>query len=288
MADLTAKNTVTAVEATDVQATDVKATDVKALRDATGAGMMDAKRALVDNNGDMEAAAKWLRERGLGKAAERAGRDNAEGAIAAVIDATVGAAALVQLKSETDFVAKSPDFVNLVNEIAELVAAQGEGAADSKKDAIDDLKVTLKENIELGAVVRFEAAPGHVLARYLHEQSGRGTNGVVIEVAGGDEALAHDVATHIAFGRPRHLRREEVPADDVASERGAIEAQTRNEGKPEAAMPKIVEGKLNGWYKRIPGGVLLEQPYARDDKLTVAQVLGDATVVRFAQVTIGG
>ncbi|HWG74279.1 MAG TPA: translation elongation factor Ts [Acidimicrobiales bacterium] len=272
----------------NARATDVRATDVKALRDATGAGMMDAKRALVENGGDMDAAAKWLRERGLGKAAERAGRDNAEGAVAAVVDAPVGAAALVQLKCETDFVAKSPDFVNLVNEMAELVAAQGEGATDAKKDAIDDLKVTLKENIELGDVVRFEAAPGSVLARYLHEQSGRGTNGVIIEVAGGDEELAHDVAVHIAFGRPRHLRREDVPSEEVADERAAIEAQTRNEGKPEAAMAKIVEGKINGWYKRIPGGVLLEQPYARDDKQTVAQVLGDATVVRFAQVAIGG
>lgn len=264
------------------------AKDVKALRDATGAGMMDAKRALTEKDGDKEAAAKWLRERGLGKAAERAGRENAEGAVAAVIDSTVGAAALVQLRSETDFVAKSPDFVNLVNELAELVAAQGEGAVDSKKDAIDDLKVTLKENIELGQVVRFQAAPGNVLSRYLHEQSGRGNNGVIVELAGGSQDLAHDLAVHIAFGRPRHLRREDVPEEEVAAERESLEAQTRNEGKPEAALGKIVEGKLGGWYRRIPGGVLLEQPYARDDKKTVAQVLGDAQVVRFAQVAIGG
>jgi elongation factor Ts len=264
------------------------ARDVKALRDSTGAGMMDAKRALSENDGDPVAAAKWLRERGLGKAAERAGRENAEGAVAAVVDSTVGAAALVQLRSETDFVAKSPDFVNLVNELAELVAANGEGAVDTKKDAIDDLKVTLKENIELGQVVRFEAAPGNVLARYLHEQSGRGNNGVIVELAAGSEQLAHDVAVHIAFGRPRYLTRQDVPESEVDEERRSLEAETRNEGKPEAALPKIVEGKLNGWYKRIPGGVLLEQPYARDDKKTVAQVVGDAQVVRFAQVVIGG
>ncbi|HLI24661.1 MAG TPA: translation elongation factor Ts [Acidimicrobiales bacterium] len=264
------------------------ARDVKALRDATGAGMMDAKRALVACDGDFEAAQRWLREHGLGKASERAGRQNTEGAVAAVVDATVGAAALVQLRAETDFVAKSPDFVNLVNELAELVAAHGEGIVDTKKDAIDDLKVTLKENIELGEVVRFEAAPGHVLARYLHEQSGRGNNGVIVELAGGDEQLAHDVAVHIAFGRPRYLAREDVPAGEVAAERESLEAETRNEGKPEAALPKIVEGKLNGWYKRIPGGVLLEQPYARDDKRTVAQLLGGSRVVRFAQIVIGG
>jgi elongation factor Ts len=263
------------------------AKDVKALRDATGAGMMDAKKALVANDGDAAEATKWLRERGLGKAAERSGLANSEGAVAAVLDATVGAAAIVQLKSETDFGAKSPDFVNLVNELAELVAAEGEGAVESKKDAVDDLRVTLKENIDLGDVIRFEAAPGNVLARYLHEQSGRGVNAVIVELAGGTEELAHDLAVHIAFGRPSYLTRDLVPPEAEAAERELVEAETRQSGKPEAALPKIVEGKLSGWFKRVPGGVLLEQPYARDDKQTVTQILGGATVVRFAQVTIG-
>ncbi|MGH9078120.1 MAG: translation elongation factor Ts [Acidimicrobiales bacterium] len=266
---------------------DFTARDVKDLRDATGAGMMDAKRALADNGGDMAEAAKWLRERGLGKAAERAGRDNSEGAVAAVVDGPLRTAALVQLKSETDFVAKSPDFVNLVNELAELVAANGEGAIEARKESVDDLRLALKENIEVGRVVRFEAAPGNVLARYLHEQSGRGNNGVIVELAGGDDSLAHDVAVHIAFGRPGYLRRDEVPEADVEAERSALEAEARNEGKPAAAVPKMVEGRLGGWFRRIPGGVLLEQSYARDDKRTVAQVLGGATVVRFAQATIG-
>jgi elongation factor Ts len=158
---------------------------------------------------------------------------------------------------------------------------------DAKKDAIDDLKVTLKENIDLGRVVRFVAAPGNVLARYLHEQSGRGVNGVLVELAGGNDELAHDVSVHIAFGRPSYLSRDMVPAEAIEAERALAEAETRNDGKPEASIPKIVEGKLNGWFKRVPGGVLLEQPYAKDDKQTVAQVLGGATVVRFAQVTIG-
>jgi elongation factor Ts len=264
---------------------DFSAKDVKALRDATGAGMMDAKRALEATGGSFGDAASWLRERGLGKAAERSDRDNTEGAVAVAVAGD--AAALVELKSETDFVAKSPQFVNLVNELAADVAANGEGAVDTRKDAIDDLKLTLKENIEIGRVARFVAEPGHVLDTYLHVQNGRGVNGILVELDGGTAELAHDVAVHIAFGKPSVLSRDEVPAAEVDTERAALEAQTRNEGKPEAALGKIVEGKLNGWYKRVPGGVLLEQPYARDDKRTVAQVLGDAKIVRFAQVVIG-
>ena len=168
------------------------------------------------------------------------------------------------------------------------MAAEGEGALDAHKDAVDDLKLTLKENIEVGEVVRFVAEPGNVLDTYLHVQNGRGVNGVLVEIAGGTRELAHDIAVHIAFGKPGYLNREEIPADEVAAERSALEAQTRNEGKPEQAIPKIVEGKLNGWYKRVPGGVLLEQPYAKDDKQSVAQVVGDAQVVRFAQATVGG
>ena len=266
---------------------EITAKDVKALRDATGAGMMDAKRALGESDGDFEAASKWLRERGLGKATERSGNANSQGAVAVAIAPGGGAAALVELKSETDFTAKSPPFVALVTELAREVAADGEGVIATRKDAIDDLKVTLKENVDLGRVVRFEAGPDSVLETYLHLQNGRGVNGVIVELAGGDRELAHDLAVHVAFGRPSHLNRDEVPADEVAAERATVEAQTRLEGKPEAAMPKIVEGKLNGWFKRVPGGVLLDQPFAKDDKKSVAQVLGAARLVRFTQAVIG-
>jgi elongation factor Ts len=262
------------------------AKDVQALRQATGAGMMDAKKALEANDGDAEVAAKWLRERGLGKAAERSDRANTEGAVAVALAGN--AAALVQLRSETDFVAKSPQFVEMVTGLAQLVAERGEAAAAERAEAIDDLKVTLKENIELGRVVRFEAAPGNVLDTYLHVQNGRGVNGILVELAGGTQELAHDIAVHIAFGKPGALTRDEVPDADVEAERDALTNQTRNEGKPEAALPKIVDGKLNGWFKRVPGGVLVEQPFARDEKQTVKQVLGDATIVRFAQVVVGG
>ncbi len=261
------------------------AQDVKRLRDATGAGMMDAKRALTESDGDFETAAKWLREKGLGKAAERAGRDNVEGAVAlAKLD---NVAALVQLRCETDFVAKSPDFVNVANDIAELVVKEGEAAAAERSAAIDDLKITLKENIELGRVARVEATGAQVLDTYLHVQGGRGVNGVVVVLDGGDQDLAHDIAVHIAFAKPSVLRRDDFPAERVAEEREAFLKETQNEGKPEAAWDKIVEGKLNGWFKRFPGGALLEQPYAKDDKKTVRQILGGATIVTFAQLLIG-
>jgi len=266
---------------------EITAKDVKALRDATGAGMMDAKRALTECDGDFDRAVAWLRERNLGKAAERAGNENAQGAVAVAVTPDGTSAALVELKSETDFGAKSPQFVALVNELAEAVAADGDAVVQARKDAIDDLKVTLKENIEPGRVVRFQAEAGAVIGTYLHVQNDRGVNGVLLELAGGDAELAHDLAVHVAFGRPQYLSREDVPADAVAEERATAERQTRLEGKPEAALEKIVEGKLTGWFKRVPGGVLLEQPYAKDDKKSVQQVLGSAKVVRFAQAVIG-
>jgi elongation factor Ts len=264
---------------------DFTANDVKALRDATGAGFMDCKRALTETDGDFEAAVAWLRERGLGKAAERADRENAEGGVA--VARRGDAAALVELKSETDFVAKSPQFVGLLDELAQAVAADGEGAVDARKDALDDLRISLKENIQIGRVVRLVAEPGQVLDSYVHVQNGRGVNAVLVQLDGGNEELAHDLAVHIAFGKPSVLSRDEVPADEVDAERATLEAQTRNEGKPEAAIAKIVEGKVNGWFKRVPGGVLLEQPYAKDDKQSVTQFLGSAKVVRFAQAVIG-
>lgn len=264
------------------------AKDVQALRVATGAGMLDAKRALSESNGDPAAAMKWLRERGLGKAAERAGRESQEGAVAVSYDSAANAIALVQLRSETDFGAKSPDFVNLVNELAALVATEGEEAVDQRKGAIEDLNIVTRENVQLGEVVRFQAAPGNVVDSYLHVQNDRGVNGVIVELADASQQLAHDIAVHIAFGKPKYLRREDVPSEEIEAERATVENEVRREGKPEAAVPKIVEGKLSGWFKRAPGGVLLEQPYAKDDHQTVAQVLGTAKVVRFAQVVIGG
>ncbi|MGP8204869.1 MAG: hypothetical protein ACLQVK_02230 [Acidimicrobiales bacterium] len=137
-------------------------------------------------------------------------------------------------------------------------------------------------------MVRFQPAAGNVVGSYLHVQNDRGVNGVIVELAGGTEELAHDIAVHIAFGKPKYLQRDDVPREEVEAERATLEKAVRLEGKPEAALPKIVEGKLNGWFKRVPGGVLLEQPFAKDDSQPVQKVLGPARVVRFAQVVIGG
>ena len=259
------------------------AKDVQRLRQSTGAGMMDAKKALTETGGDFEAASRWLREKGLASSAKRSDRENTQGAVA--VARSGNAAALVELKCETDFVANSPDFVSLVNDLVQLVADEGEEAVKERVDAVDDLKVTLKENIELGRVVRFEAADGNALDTYLHVQSGRGVNGVLVEVAGGSQELAHDIAVHAAFGKPQYVSRDEVPEERVAEERASFEAQARNAGKPEAALEKIAQGMLTGWYKEH---VLLDQPFAKDDKKSVQQVLGDARIVRFAQVVIGG
>ncbi len=262
---------------------DFTAKDVQALRRATGAGMMDAKRALEATDGDMEAAKRWLREQGLAGAANRSDREASQGAVA--LAAEGGAAAIVELRCETDFVAKNDDFVSLVDELAALVAAKGEQSVAEQAEAIDSLRITLKENIAVGQVVRFALEPGTELGTYLHTQAGRGVNAVLVELRGGTAELAHDVAVHIAFARPTYLRRQDVPADEVAAERATVEAIARNEGKPEAAMAKVVEGRMNGWYRER---VLVEQPYARDEKRSVGDLLGGAEIVRFTQVVVGG
>jgi len=258
------------------------AKDVQALRQASGAGMMDCKKALEANGGDMEAAKQWLREKGLAASAKRDDRESAQGVVAMKIDGNVGA--IVKLKCETDFVASSDSFVAEAEALVSLVAAKGEQAVGERATQLEDLKILLKERIELGEVVRIEAGAGNVLDSYLHVQGGRGINGVIVEMSGATAELAHDVAVHVAFARPRYLRREDVPADVVAAERATLETITRNEGKPEAAVPKIVEGRIQGFFKDV---VLLEQPYARDDKQSVSQVIGKASIVRYAQVEIG-
>jgi elongation factor Ts len=261
---------------------DFSAKDVQKLRQLTGVGMLDAKRALEENDGDMDRSITWLREQGLASQAKRADREASEGAVA--IGRSGSAASIVQLRSETDFVAKSEEFVSLATELADLVAAEGEDAVDQKSAEIDNLKITLKENISLGRVVRIEAPAGGVIDTYLHRQAGRGVNAVIVALEGGTDELAHEIAAHIAFARPAYTTREDVPEDEVAAERETVEKIARNEGKPEAALPKIIEGRLNGWYKER---VLLDQPYVKDEKQTIAKLLGPAQVTRFAQVEVG-
>jgi elongation factor Ts len=264
--------------------TAITAKDVQALRQATGAGILDARRALVETEGDQEKAKQWLREQGLAGASKRSDRERAEGAVSVVVVGGGRVGAVASLECETDFVAKSADFVRLVDELAESFANDGEDGVAAHADAIDELKVTLKENIAVGRRERFVAGDGGVLGSYLHVQNGRGVNGVLVELAGGTPELAHDIAVHIAFARPEYLRESDVPESVVAAERQTIEAIARNEGKPDAQLDKVVEGRLRGWFKER---VLLDQPYARDEKVTIAQLLGAAQLTRFAQVVVG-
>ena len=261
---------------------DFGAGDVQRLRKTTGVGMMDAKRALVENDGDFEKAITWLREKGLSKAAERSDRANTQGAV--TIARAGNTAAMVELNSETDFVAKSPEFNALLEKLAGAVVADGEGAVAAAQDEVDDLRITLKENIAVGRVVRYEAPEGSALDTYVHKPAGWGVNAVMVELEGGDENLARELSLHIAFSKPQWLSRDEVPEERVAEERQVLESITRNEGKPEAALPKIVEGRLKGFFKEH---VLLDQDFVKDNKVSIAQLLGDAKITRFAQVVIG-
>jgi elongation factor Ts len=260
------------------------AKDVQALRKATGVGMMDAKRALTENDGDFDKAVTWLREKGLSKAAERADRANEQGAVTVARQGQT--AAIVELNSETDFVAKSPEFNALLEKLAQAVVTEGEEAVAAHQDEVDDLRITLKENIAVGRVVRFEAPAEAVLDTYVHKPSGWGVIGVLVELEGGDEGLAREICHHIAFAKPQYLSRDEVPAERVAEERAVLEAISRNEGKPEAALPKIIEGRLNGFFKEH---VLLDQDFVKDNKISVGKLLSDAgaRLTRFAQVSIG-
>jgi elongation factor Ts len=262
---------------------DITTRDIQRLRQMTGAGMLDCKSALEEAGGNVEEAALILRKKGLAGAAKRDDREASEGAVAAVRSGD--AAAVVELRCETDFVAKSDEFVALTDELAALVAAKGEEATGELADEVDRLRATLKENISVGRVRRLVAEPGQVVDTYLHQQSGRGVNAVAIVLDGGTDELAHEIAVHIAFTKPTYLTRDEVPEEDVDAERATVTEIARNEGKPEAAMEKIVEGRMNGWFKER---VLLDQAYVRDEKQTIAGMLGSARIVAFAQVVVGG
>jgi elongation factor Ts len=276
---------------------DVSAKDVAALRKVTGAGMMDCKKALQENDGDQERAVDWLRKQGLG-ASKRSGRSAEQGTVDVVLQDDV--AALVELVCETDFVAKGADFVATVAALAQLVADEGDTDLESKPfegqtvgEAVTLLVAKLGEKIELGRVARYETSDG-LLDGYKHIQNERGTIGVLVELGGVDRSdpsareLAHDLALHIASAAPRFVRREEVSEAAIEKEREVLTELTRNEGKPEAAIAKIVEGRLNGFYKDY---VLLEQGFVRDPKITVGKLLEDlgaeATVRRFTRVKVG-
>ena len=272
---------------------DVSLADIKALREKLGTGMVATKNALVEAEGDFDKAVEILRLKGAKGNAKRADRSTSEGLIAAVESAT--ATTMIELACETDFVAKSEKFVTLGNSVLQALADSGAETVDAALSApvdgttvgalIDDQAAILGEKIELRRVIRI---PGEKFAVYLHR-----TNkdlppqvGVVVAYAGDDVETARGVAQHISFADPVYLTRDDVPASDVEKERHIVEEISRGEGKPEAALPKIVEGRITAYFKQV---ALLEQEYARDNKQTIKQVLADAKleVSQFARFKVG-
>jgi elongation factor Ts len=271
----------------------ISAADVKALRDQTGAGMMDCKRALSEAEGDLKRANELLRERGLAKAGKREGRATSEGVIATAIDAGVGA--MVEVGCETDFVARTDNFIAIGEKLAGAVAADAsltsvdallEASVDGKKvaDIVTEAIATLGENVVVKKVARIDV--GGVVGAYVHAG---GKLGVIVGLETADsgaDALAKDVAMHIAAAdpTPSAITRDAVASDLLDSERAIYAAQAKQEGKPEKVVEKIVEGKINKYLSQI---CLVEQPFVKDPDQSVGAVLGEATVTAFHRFKLG-
>jgi elongation factor Ts len=271
------------------------AADVKRLRDLTGAGMLDCKNALVDADGDLEKAVEALRIKGAKDVGKRAGRTAGNGLVTSAMDGTT-AGVLLELNCETDFVAKTDLFQEVAGDIAVAalrarVTDRLEVLALNVRDGqtaaglIEVASATLKEKLDLG---RFAAYYDGRIVSYFHKSSPDlpPTLGVLVDIDDGGAEVAQDIAHQIAAMRPQYLTRDEVPADVVANERRIAEQVTRDEGKPEQAIPKIVDGRLNAFFKDV---VLTEQPTVRDQKKSVKQLLAEsgATVRGFARFQIG-
>jgi elongation factor Ts len=264
------------------------AADVKRLREMTGAGMMDCKKALEENGGDFDKAVEFLRIKGAKDVGKRAERATAEGLV------TGDGGVLIELDSETDFVAKNAEFQALAAKIVEVAKSLKTSDVEALKGAeldgktvnevVQELSARIGEKLELRRVVAFEGKT----ATYLHR---RGSDlppavGVLVEFTGDDAEAARGAAMQVAALRAKYLTREEVPAEIVENERSIAEKTAREEGKPEQAMPKIIEGKVNAYYK---DNVLLEQPSVKDNKKTVKALLDEAgvTLTRFARFEVG-
>jgi len=267
--------------------------DIKALREQLGTGMVDTKKALEEADGDLEKAVEILRLKGAKGNAKRADRSTTEGLV--VAREGDGKVTLIELACETDFVAKNEKFIGLAEKVADAAAAV---AADSVEDALAAPAgdKTVEQLISEDAAVigekivlrRVRTITGDHFEVYLHKTSKDlpPQIGVVVAYSGDDAATARSIAQHISFANPTYLSREDVPAAEVEKEREIVTEISRNEGKPEAALPKIVEGRVNAFFKQV---ALLEQDYAKDNKLSVAQVAKDAgiTVTDFARFKVG-
>jgi elongation factor Ts len=271
------------------------AADVKRLRDQTGAGMMDCKNALAEADGDLESAVELLRVKGVKDAGKRATRTAANGLVTAEL-ADHQAGVLVELNCETDFVAKTDLFQQVAGEIAS--AALEAGVFDrlsvlavearpgvTVQHLIEEAGASLKEKLELGRFARLE---GGYVDRYLHRTDAAlpPTIGVLVQLDQENAEVARDLAQQVAAARPAYLAREDVPADVVEKERRIAEQITREEGKPEQAIGKIVDGRLNSYFKDV---VLTEQTFVKDNKTTIKQVLAQngLTVTGFARFQVG-
>ena len=269
------------------------AADVKALRDRSGAGMMDCKGALDEADGNVDKALEFLRLKGLKGVTKREGRTTSNGLILARVNGGTGY--LVELACETDFVAKTPKFVELADAVADAIASADAQTLEAAlaanlggktvSEAINDEAAIMGEKVELRRVAALKDA---AVDAYLHRTSKDlpPQVGVLVAYSGSDAETAHDVAVHIAAFSPTVLSREDVDAETVATERRIAEETARNEGKPEAALSKIVEGRVTGFFKE---NVLLEQDFAKDNKQSVAKVLETAgvTVSAFVRFRVG-
>jgi elongation factor Ts len=266
----------------------ISANVVKDLREKTGVGMMEAKKALEETGGDIEAAVDFLRKKGLSAAAKKASRIASEGMIASAIHGKIGA--LVEVNSETDFVSKNDEFQKFAGGIAELVAAQGPADVsalsrlmmdgDSVETRRNGLVQKIGENITIRRFVRYETE-GH-LASYLHGNR----IGVLVDFTEGDDQLGKDLAMHIAAANPLYASRETVPAEAIERERAIYEAQAKESGKPAAIVSRMVDGKMEKFYA---DNCLLEQVFIKDPeaKLRVKNLLKGASVIRFTRYQLG-
>ncbi|MFF3750767.1 translation elongation factor Ts [Streptomyces sp. NPDC002018] len=272
------------------------AADVKKLRELTGAGMMDCKKALDEADGNVDSAVEFLRVKGQKGVAKREGRSAENGAVVSLISEDKTSGVLLELKCETDFVAKGEKFQSVANTLAAHVAATSpadlEALLASEIEAgktvqayVDEANANLGEKIVLD---RFAQFTGGYVAAYMHRTMPDlpPQVGVLVELDKEDAQVAKDVAQHIAAFAPKYLNRDEVPAETVENERRVAEATSREEGKPEAALPKIVEGRVNGFFKEV---VVLEQAFAKDNKKSVQKILDEAGVSlkRFARIKVG-
>ncbi|HEY7144400.1 MAG TPA: translation elongation factor Ts [Streptosporangiaceae bacterium] len=273
---------------------DYSAADVKRLRELTGAGMMDCKNALVEAD-DFDTAVEILRRKGAKDVDKRAGRTAANGLVTSALDGSA-TGVLAELNCETDFVAKTDLFQQVAADIAS--AALASAAADrlavlglevrpgqTAAALIEEASASLKEKLELGRFTRFE---GGFVTSYLHKSDPAlpPTLGVLVQLESDAPQAGQDIAHQVAAMRPRYVTREQVPADVLAHERQLAEQITRDEGKPEQAIPKIVEGRVNAFLKDV---VLVEQPSVRDPKKAIRQLLNEhgVTVRNFARFQIG-